>query len=291
MKITTTKKIKGALELPSIGVQLHYDHIKGKPQVMVIDDKHFMNNDIQIASGMNFITIEAGQRSEEAVIDDDGQEQPQTVLLTNLTNNPIIITIDGQKVEIPAKRSSRLPETVLENAHIKESIVKKMIQVKEEIVNEEEASIEETKATAYDLDEEERGMDDEEKINEHATTPVVANPNNEKTIKTDRSIKKINARKPRQAKKVKRDKTPKETVKVYSPEEVVDDPGEKEDLDFVDKEQEKERIASLKRNTSATKAVQTEALEGTTPTVVKRVSQKAAKNDTEENKGDIFELE
>ena len=92
MKVTTTKNLKGVLELTSLGVQLSYDHTNNKPQMRTMDDRFYSHRDIQAASDLKLIKI-TDVKKEDSYDDDDDEFdfQEKEVILTNQTNNPIII--------------------------------------------------------------------------------------------------------------------------------------------------------------------------------------------------------
>ena len=281
MKITTTKKVRGILELPSVGIQMGYDHNKDKPQIRVINNKFCHNNDIRVASDQGFIKVTdlPGQKSskEKAFLDIDVSK---TIKLINNTDNPVMIVIDedSNQKEVAAHQSVYIPGSLLENTFIQQAIKTKKIKIENE----------DAQATmSLDLDLE---PDNEPEEISDKTTAVVVNPNKDKNMKTKSSLKRVNVKKQKT-----KDKEDKSTMQIYTPSEMVDANEEEDESNFVDKEQEKERIAShpilgkKKKQPSGvvdTEVVKTPSLEGTTPMVVeaKKTKKRVTKKRTAKKK-------
>jgi hypothetical protein len=255
MQITTTKKLKGILELPSLGTRLMYDHVKDKSQTITIDDKYASNQEINIAYANDLITI----KGKPIVPEGEYGPQPElTAKLINIAKNPITLRIDKEVKEIAPGGSVIVPVSFLNNPHIKCLINKKFK------VDDLESVIETETGSDLDIDA------------EPETIAVVANPNDEKTFTTPQELKKINANKIPEAKKEE-----KSIPQVYSPRQE-DEIDEETEENFVDKIQEKERIKKLSckkndnnaqndsENISDTEAVQLNKMGDTTPVVVQR---------------------
>jgi len=260
VKIATTKKLRGVLELPSAGIQISYDHKNDKPRVMTISDDLYYNNDVQTAAKLKFITL---SKTPKRFLKQEDSEQSESILqLVNETNYPILLSSSEQ--QIGPKGSVTASIEILFDANVRKAIESGKITAKQngKPIENIFQKIENPK-----IDERE----------EDATVAVVANPNKEKTHKTEKSIKKT------EVTTVK--KSPKETVdsspKVYSPKDAVDEKESKKDeMEFVDKEQEIQRInahpvlGKKESDLSDTEAVKSEQLDGTTPVVMKRTNMK-----------------
>jgi len=257
MKITTTKNLKGVLEIPSLGIQLAYDHNNGKSQTRHLDDKYYGDSDIQTAANLKLITIsKTSKKKKKSYL--TGNE---LIKLVNKTDRPLMIgasTLADSK-QIPAQSFLILPSSILENPHVRNAVDSGKLEIQDA-----DALTGETKTLNLDLD-----LD----VPEDDTTAVVANPNEEKTPETEQSIKKVDATKAEE----KKDDTDSE-MRVYSPDATGDEEEEDADeIEFVDKEQEKERLKMLPKKTeetSDTEAVQSKKLEGTTPVVIQRKMKK-----------------
>ena len=296
MIITTTKKLKGVLEIVSLGVQMTYKHPEGKPQTRMLENKHYSNSDLQAAVSMGYITI-SDVKPEVSEDDDNFETAPEiTVKLINKTSNPIVLSapkiVDCK--ELPAKGFLVLPISVLSSPALTAIIASGKVEVQDlantEVTKYEKALTVDPENSPLDLDDIEDEEDEDEALEEEEeevevaevpkndTTAVVANPNNETMYKTDQSLKKVvNASKPKKAKKEKDSK-----MKVYSP----NDKSEKkkktstddDEISFVDKEQDEKRIETLSvGDVSDTEAIRVDKFEDTTATVIQRKAKKASK--------------
>lgn len=275
MRITTTKKLKGVLELPSVKMQLSYDHQKNKPQVATVNDSNYKNNDIRVAVGMSLITLSDLPTDEQIQEQEESGQMQQMIRLTNKTNSLLYVEIsDREKAkEIPAHGSIYVPMIAVQSAHVRKALENGILE------SEELGNLFSDPTDIEDLE-----ID--------ATTPMVVNPNEEAMPVTEHTIKS------NEVKDTATIKPEKDTskVKVYSPSDIIDTEAEDEDTDvsFVDKEQEKERI-SFKRgkkskkddNISKTETVKKAKMDGTTPIVVQRSAKKTTKTKTASKK-DMF---
>lgn len=256
MQITTTKKLRGLLELSSIGRQLKYDHRNDKGQSITLDNKYANNQELKIAENSGYITISGMPEMMEG---DYGPIPEPTVRLINIIRNPITIKIDNETKEIAPGGSIVVVASVLKNPYVSCLIGKKL--------------------KVDDLEEsfsEDSGLDIDADPVEPETIAVVANPNDEVTYTTPQEIKKINANKLPIPKKEE-----KSLPHVYSPA-VDEEPEEKPEINFVDQEQEAKRIeknlgkkAKILDELSESKTIDTEVvkldkMEDTTPVVVQR---------------------
>lgn len=279
MKITTTKKLRGVLELPSVKMQLSYNHQKNKPQIATVNDCNYKNNDIRVAVSMNLITLSEVPTDEQIQEQEESGQMQQMIRLTNKTNTPMLVEVEANEKakEIPAHGSIYVPMIAVQSAHVRKALENGILE-SEELGNlfTEAADIEE-----LDID---------------ATTPMIANPNNETMPETEHTIKSNQVKNTATVKPEEKNSK----AQVYSPKDIVDKEEEDDtDISFVDKEQEQERISFRRGKTSkktkkssksnditTTEVVQTEKMDGTTPLVVKRASRKTSKK--KENK-DMFE--
>jgi len=285
MKITTTKKLRGVLELTSLGIQMAYDHKKDKPQIRTLEDRFYANSDLQAASDLKLIKIsDVNNKSTDDIDDDDDLDMgPEpTVKLVNKTANPILIAAAkvADSKEIPANGFLVLPVSILDNPAVAAVISSGKIEVVDlETKGDDDIEPEDgdpTPCGPLDLDDDDEGAEgaEAEEVPEDNTTAVVANPNNDKVQQTDQSIKSVSATKPKPVKDETHSK-----MQVYSPQELKNEEEKKTDNDiaFVDQEQEQERIDQLTTGDPVdTETAQTEKLEDTTPTVVKRKTTKKA---------------
>ena len=277
MRITSTKKLKGVLEMPSLGLQISYDHINDKSQTATIDDRHYGNHEVQVALGMKLITTKykGNAKNEKEEQDEYVPNEPMARLINN---TPTTIQLTRPQIEIPPKGVANLPKTLLSDPCIKAAINNGTLKIDQEDMDTDQAiSISKNnQESPLDID---NMPEDTIATIANPTTATIANPNNESVYKTSQSIKSTNAPKI----KAKKD-DPASTAQVYSPDELaVKEKKDKSDLNFVDKEQELERINShpkLKaksKDITSTKALQTEPLEGTIPIVMSRIAEKLAK--------------
>ena len=249
MKITSTKKLRGVLDLPSVGIQIKYDHPADKSQTYTVDDKNYSNSDVQTAAGMKLITLKDIAEGADAY--DEAEDLNNDVVeITNLSNHEIHIA--AAERSIAPKSTVALPVAVLDNHDVQFAITKKILEVNKI------KRYDFTKAPALDLDADIEDV----KAKSDDTTATVANPNQEIIPHTEQSMKSHSAN------------------KTHSPNESTDDENA---IKFVDKEQEEKRIKShpilgkkvmveADEEGEVIKPTKSEELEGTTPIIVKRAS-------------------
>ena len=287
MQITTTKKLKGVLDMPTIGIQMEYDHKNDKPQVKTVSDEYYGSNELQAAQDLKLITL--SNIPKEMHEYDEAEEKVLSARVKNTTKVPILLSFSSKNgLEIPAGSTVTIDIQTLENFHMQA-----ILKTGKLVVIEQDHSIEKTNENIpMSLDDEPVKKAKIKKIKkvkktkkvkkikkakktkkENETVAVVANPNKDEIVQTEQSIESKNAE---EQKTQEPDLSTKMTV--YSPDTLPDEDEKNDsDISFVDKEQEEKRIKELsledeidEDNIGEMSIEQTKPMEGTTPLIVRQ---------------------
>ncbi len=121
MHIKGTDRIKGVLDLSSVGVQME------KTSVYPVSEEQLQDSNVQTALNMGFITLEGGPKKSKGKNKDEGPKTDRIVKCLN--THPRSLALSEINTEIAPQAEFELKESDLKKPHIKQAIDKQMIKV------------------------------------------------------------------------------------------------------------------------------------------------------------------